>query len=153
MDFEDIWNHIEKQSLEKAAAASDDVEDAAGILTLKFEPFILHVQCRDQAAAKSLHTLSLDCGYRNSGLTLGKAGKIVLAVRSTHGLEVPLSDTDGKPLVSRQYVELVCRLANEKLAENEVKFRRFEKRFFQQFCSLPQLNKENVGQPESQEEL
>jgi len=34
---------------------------------------------------------SIESGFRNSGLTLGKAGKIVLAVRSTHGLEVPLT--------------------------------------------------------------
>ena len=32
---------------------------------------------------------------RNSGFTFGKAGKVVLAIRSTHGLEVPLTDDQG----------------------------------------------------------
>ena len=99
-----------------------------GTTTLKFEPFILHVQCRNQEAAKTLHTLSLDCGYRNSGLTLGKSGKIVLAVRSTHGLEIPLTDNDGRVLVTREYVDCIGNVANKKLADNEVKFRQFEER-------------------------
>jgi tRNA(Phe) wybutosine-synthesizing methylase Tyw3 len=37
-----------------------DVESAGleerGVVTLKFEPFILHVQCRDTESAKLLHT-------------------------------------------------------------------------------------------------
>ena len=52
-----------------------------GVITLKFEPFILHVQCRNTEAAKRLHTISLEAGYRNSGITLGKSGKVTLAVR------------------------------------------------------------------------
>ena len=36
---------------------------------------------------------------RNSGLTQGRAGKLVAAVRSTHGLEVPLSTDQGMLLV------------------------------------------------------
>ena len=30
--------------------------DELGVVTLKFEPFILHVQCRDVESAKVLHT-------------------------------------------------------------------------------------------------
>ena len=49
----------------------------------------------DFDAAKRLLTISTDTGFRNSGFTFGKAGKVVLAVRSTHGLEVPLTDENG----------------------------------------------------------
>lgn len=52
-----------------------------GVMTLKFEPFILHVQCRDLDCAKRLLTISSDTGFRNSGFTFGKAGKVVLAIR------------------------------------------------------------------------
>lgn len=31
-------------------------ESRTGIVTLKFEPFILHVQCRDVESAKLMHT-------------------------------------------------------------------------------------------------
>ncbi len=33
-----------------------DTDNAKGVVTLKFEPFILHVQCRDVDSAKILHT-------------------------------------------------------------------------------------------------
>ena len=49
----------------------------------------------DFDAAKRLLTISTDTGFRNSGFTFGKAGKVVLAIRSTHGLEVPLTDESG----------------------------------------------------------
>ena len=76
----------------------------------------------------SLNSLyfSLESGYRNSGLTVGKAGKIVLAVRSTHGLEVPLTDHHGKLLVDDNYIKFIAEEANIKLSENESRIRNYE---------------------------
>ena len=71
---------------------------------------------------------SLESGYRNSGLTLGKSGKVVLAVRSTHGLEVPLTDNLGTLLVERNYIEFIIDQANTKLLENENRVKSFESR-------------------------
>ncbi len=59
---------------------------------------------------------------------MGKNGKLVLAVRSAHGLEVPLTDAEGRLLVSREYVNFVASSANEKLAVNEERHRRFHQR-------------------------
>ena len=98
-----------------------------GILTLKFEPFILHVQCRHLEAAKKLLQLANEAGFRNSGFTFGKGGKVVLAVRSTHGLQVPLSDESGTLLVDETYVRFVTNLANSKLEMNGDKIRKLEK--------------------------
>jgi tRNA(Phe) wybutosine-synthesizing methylase Tyw3 len=47
------------------------------------------------------HTCALESGFRNSGITIGKHGKIILAVRSCIGLEVPLTE-DGIMLVSNE---------------------------------------------------
>ena len=69
---------------------------------------------------------SLEAGYRNSGLTVGKAGKIVLAVRSTHGLEVPLTDHQGKRIVDERYIKFITEEANIKLAENETRIINYE---------------------------
>ena len=69
---------------------------------------------------------SLESGYRNSGLTVGKAGKIVLAVRSTHGLEVPLTDHHGKLLVDENYIKFIAEEANIKLSDNETRIRNYE---------------------------
>jgi tRNA wybutosine-synthesizing protein 3 len=72
---------------------------------------------------------SIESGFRNSGLTLGKAGKIVLAVRSTHGLEVPLSHPDsGHLLVDKNYIVNLVKMANEKLNENLKRIGIFEEK-------------------------
>jgi tRNA wybutosine-synthesizing protein 3 len=52
------------------------------------------------------HTCALESGFRNSGITLGKHGKVILAVRSCVGLEVPLTD-DGIMLVSEEVCIMV----------------------------------------------
>lgn len=52
-------------------------------LTIKFEPFILHVQARSLDRARQLHAMAIQSGMRNSGLTVASSGKITLAVRST----------------------------------------------------------------------
>ena len=72
---------------------------------------------------------SIESGFRNSGLTLGKAGKIVLAVRSTHGLEVPMSHPDsGQLLVDKNYLVTLVKMANEKLVENLKRINIFEEK-------------------------
>ena len=53
-------------------------------------------------------------------------GTELLFCRSTHGLEVPLTDASGSLLVDRRYVDFVVGEANRKLAENEVKFKAYE---------------------------
>ena len=51
----------------------------------------------------------------------------MLAIRSTHGLNVPLSDGAGTILVDKNYVEFAIGLANSKLALNAEKIRKLEK--------------------------
>ena len=88
---------------------------------------------------------SLDAGYRNTGLTLGKSGKIVLAVRSTHGLEVPLTDSSGRLLVDERYIKFVTEQANTKLLENENRIKKYEEICKDRiFHSLVKSNIQNV---------
>eukprot|EP00073_Rattus_norvegicus_P056014 XP_575065.4 PREDICTED: tRNA wybutosine-synthesizing protein 3 homolog isoform X1 [Rattus norvegicus] len=106
----------------------DDVmaalKGATSDAVLKFEPFILHVQCRTLQDAQTLHSVAIDSGFRNSGITVGKRGKIMLAVRSTHGLEVPLTHK-GKLLVTEEYIEFLLTTANQKMEENKRRIGRF----------------------------
>lgn len=104
------------------------IDPKEGNNILKYEPMILHVQCRTLEKAKLMHTCALDSGFRNSGITLGKNGKIILAVRSSMGLEVPLTE-DGNVLVSDEYVKYLSKKANEKMEQNKVRTKRF-------FCNL-----------------
>ncbi|ELW68030.1 tRNA wybutosine-synthesizing protein 3 homolog isoform X2 [Tupaia chinensis] len=82
----------------------DDVilalKKANGDAVLKFEPFVLHVQCRQLQDAQ------------------------ILAVRSTHGLEVPLSHK-GKLMVTEEYIEFLLNIANQKMEENKKRIERF----------------------------
>ncbi|XP_051021757.1 tRNA wybutosine-synthesizing protein 3 homolog isoform X1 [Acomys russatus] len=102
------------------AALNGTTSDAV----LKFEPFILHVQCRTLQDAQLLHSVAVDSGFRNSGITVGKRGKTMLAVRSTHGLEVPLSHK-GKLMVTEEYIEFLLTIANKKMEENKKRIGRF----------------------------
>lgn len=106
----------------------DDVivalRNANGDAVLKFEPFVLHVQCRQLQDAQILHSVAIDSGFRNSGITVGKRGKTMLAVRSTHGLEVPLSHK-GKLMVTEDYIDFLLKIANQKMEENKNRIERF----------------------------
>ncbi|XP_072275583.1 tRNA wybutosine-synthesizing protein 3 homolog [Pyxicephalus adspersus] len=97
---------------------------ASGDAVLKFEPFVMHVQCCTLEDAQCLHNVAINSGFRNSGITVGKKGKIIMAVRSTHCLEVPLSHK-GKCLVSNEYIEYLVQTANRKMEENKTRINRF----------------------------
>ncbi|XP_053549888.1 tRNA wybutosine-synthesizing protein 3 homolog isoform X2 [Bombina bombina] len=100
------------------------LQEATGDAVMKFEAFVLHVQCRMLEDAQLLHNVAINSGFRNSGITVGKKGKIVMAVRSTHCLEVPLSHR-GKCLVDKDYIEFLVHTANHKMEENKTRIARF----------------------------
>ncbi|KPI88406.1 hypothetical protein ABL78_2471 [Leptomonas seymouri] len=101
-----------------------------GTLSLKMEPFVMHVECRTMEAAKRLLSAAVsDSGYRNSGV-IPPGRKLMCAIRSTVGLglDVPVV-VRGVNYVSRQraYVWALLKLANEKMEANEKKIKLLEK--------------------------
>ncbi|KAM3841904.1 tRNA wybutosine-synthesizing protein 3 homolog isoform 2-T2 [Vipera latastei] len=76
------------------------LQKAAADAIFKFEPFVLHVQCQDLEDAQ------------------------LLAVRSTHCLEVPLTQ-EGRLMVSEEYADFVVQVANRKMKENWKRINRF----------------------------
>ncbi|KAB5535916.1 hypothetical protein PHYPO_G00123410 [Pangasianodon hypophthalmus] len=100
------------------------LEKSSGDAVLKFEPCVLHVQCKRLEDAQLLHSVAINSGFRNSGVTVGKKGKIIMAVRSTHCLEVPLSHK-GKVLISEEYIAFLVGVANNKMDENLKRIERF----------------------------
>mmetsp|Transcript_2053 Transcript_2053/g.7441 ORF Transcript_2053/g.7441 Transcript_2053/m.7441 type:complete len:285 (+) Transcript_2053:80-934(+) len=89
---------------------------ASAMTTFKFEPFIVHVQCVSLSHARALLNCGLNAGFRNSGMVLG-AKKLSVAIRSTMHLDVPIG-LGGKLLVSREYVDMLIDMSNEKFREN-----------------------------------
>ncbi|XP_059583930.1 tRNA wybutosine-synthesizing protein 3 homolog isoform X3 [Alligator mississippiensis] len=106
------------------AAAMTALQKATGDAIFKFEPFVLHVLCRELQDAQLLHSAAINSGFRNSGITVGRRGKIMMAVRSTHCLEVPLSQM-GKLMVTEEYVDFLVQIANRKMEENLKRIDRF----------------------------
>ncbi|CAJ1986578.1 Methyltransferase TYW3 [Leishmania donovani] len=101
-----------------------------GTVSLKMEPFVMHVRCRTMEAAKLLHSAAVsDSGYRNSGV-VPPGKKIMCGIRGAAGLglEVPVV-LDGVNHVASQraYVWALLGLANEKMEANEKKIRLLEK--------------------------
>lgn len=100
-----------------------------GMVALKMEPFVMHVECRTMASAKLLLSAAVaDAGFRNSGVTPpGK--KIMCAIRhaSGLGLDVPLV-VDGVNYAAGQhaYVRRLLGLANEKMRGNDMRLQRLE---------------------------
>lgn len=83
---------------------------------------MLHTSCASLDAAHALLQVALQCGFKNSGIMLGK--KIMVAVRSTLRLEVPLVHA-GAVLVDAAYVRTLAALANGKMAENFARIAKF----------------------------
>jgi tRNA(Phe) wybutosine-synthesizing methylase Tyw3 len=86
------------------------------LLMLKCEPSIIHVLCKDLLAANKLHQLAFSCGYRESGIGIGK--KIMVAIRTTaFSLEVPLS-LEAKTLVTDEGLKVLVDECNDRLIRN-----------------------------------
>nr|XP_032814540.1 tRNA wybutosine-synthesizing protein 3 homolog [Petromyzon marinus] len=108
----------------------EGLRGATGDSVFKFEPFVLHVHCLRLEEAQLLHMVAVESGFRNSGITVGKKGKIIVAVRSTHALEVPLCQA-GRLMVPHDYLAFLVAIANGKMAENRERVARFQEKLRQ----------------------
>ena len=103
------------------------IKDSKTNACFKFEPFILHVQCLTVADAQKLQMEAVASGYRNSGISISKKGKIILAIRSTQSLEAPIT-FDGKCLVQPDYITYLVDVAAEKMEVNLSRIKLFYSR-------------------------
>ncbi|CAH1272735.1 TYW3 [Branchiostoma lanceolatum] len=127
----------------EAQAVMTALCDHTGSAVFKFEPFVLHAQCRTIQDARLVHQAAIQAGFRNSGISLGNKGKVMVAIRSTHTLEAPLSDR-GRMLVDEDYISYLVDAANEKLEENRRRVQRF-------FSNLKELLSNQAGEVQTQE--
>ena len=102
-------------------------------VSLLLEPFILHVQCRTLASAQALMSISMSCGFRESGIGVGSRGKIVVAIRTTSGMiEVPLRHAgewlvpnEDDSCLEKDYLSKLLQTVNEKFMNNEARREKF----------------------------
>lgn len=100
------------------------VPPGEGLTLFKYEGFVIHVEARTLDAARELLTVALECGYKNSGMVIGK--RFMVGIRGTLKIDAPITE-DGRWLVTEDYLELLGRLANDKFTENETRVERFQK--------------------------
>lgn len=99
------------------------VKNDSGLIWLRLEPFILHVACRDMAAANNLLERSKKI-YKKSCL-LSTTNKIIVEVRGSEFLEMPLYN-HGQKLFSGDWIWLRD-IINQKMKRIEVGRKRFIK--------------------------
>ncbi|XP_071697573.1 tRNA wybutosine-synthesizing protein 2/3/4-like isoform X2 [Rutidosis leptorrhynchoides] len=86
-------------------------------LVFRFEPLIIAVECRDVISAQKLVSLAISCGFRESGITNVNSKRVIVAIRCSIRLEVPLGDTHNI-MVSKEYLNYLVLIANEKMEAN-----------------------------------
>ncbi|CAI0468320.1 unnamed protein product [Linum tenue] len=86
-------------------------------LVLRFEPLIIAVECKDVDSAQFLVSLAISCGFRESGITSASKKRVIVGIRCSIRMEVPLGDSDNV-LVSRNYVKFLIGVANQKMEAN-----------------------------------
>jgi len=124
------WIHVTHSQCNPGDIVSK-LDPTNGDLTFKFEPFVLHVQCKSLDDAQIMLSCGVQAGFRNSGISLKSRkssdrnfSKIIVAIRSTHGLDTPLS-ANGELLVSEKFVDHITSKANRLMEENLKRIARF----------------------------
>jgi tRNA (guanine37-N1)-methyltransferase len=117
------------KSSEKEVEASPVSSSEGDTVWLRFEPFILHVACRSQAAASDLMAAARPA-FKNVGLTTWNNSKYLVAIWGDEGLDMPLCTPSGSLLASSDTASLpewLATLINERHERNWNKIIRFVK--------------------------
>ena len=108
---------ITLQELEESIDITTTTTTKLNYVMLKCEPFILHVQCRDILSAQRLHHISMNSGFRESGISLGQR-KIMVAIRTTSfSMELPLV-IENKYIMDRDALSVIVFECNKRLLCN-----------------------------------
>lgn len=119
-DFRTVIETFNRSYTVNGGARPDD-----DCLWLKFEPFIMHIQCYDLDKAKQLLNIAIASGCRNSGVTFGKPDKYFLAIRSTSSMEVPVL-CGNKFSIDDNYINYLCEESNRRLADNVIRLSKLQ---------------------------
>ncbi|XP_065576738.1 tRNA wybutosine-synthesizing protein 3 homolog isoform X2 [Artemia franciscana] len=118
------WKHVSHDLVDVSSIKDIINQNTQSPLVLKFEPFIVHVQAKTLEAAQKLLSCGVQSGFRESGISFrqksGKINKIIVAIRSTHGIEVPFRFD----LVSSEFLGYIIEKVNGLMKENVLRIDR-----------------------------
>lgn len=96
------WAFVSHERVHDCSAVIKIIREAStewATISLKCEPLVLHISCSSLHEAQRLMKVVLGCGYKNSGMLVGK--RIMVAVRSTLKLDIPVA-LEGNLMVSSE---------------------------------------------------
>ena len=115
------WHRkISKKDIHEALERAD-----RGYIMFMVHPPIIHLIASNQDSAQRILKVGLSSGFKNSGMRAFR-GKIVIELRSTERMDV-LIGKDGKLMVSEEYLEIMCEMANLMLEKGKKKLDIFKK--------------------------
>lgn len=94
---------------------------------IKFEPLIVHIRCRDLAAAKRLMACCFSCGLKKSGI-ISCGTKVMVEIMGINFLEMLLAKK-GKLLIDQSYLEHLVDELNKKHQRNSERIEKLKKSF------------------------
>eukprot|EP00418_Pyrodinium_bahamense_P037755 CAMPEP_0179203402 /NCGR_PEP_ID=MMETSP0796-20121207/101392_1 /TAXON_ID=73915 /ORGANISM="Pyrodinium bahamense, Strain pbaha01" /LENGTH=580 /DNA_ID=CAMNT_0020908273 /DNA_START=158 /DNA_END=1901 /DNA_ORIENTATION=- len=98
--------------------------DSDPVVWLRFEPFILHMCCRDLPAAQGIITAARQV-FKNVGVQSWAEGKVMLAVWGDEGIEMPLTGPTGQALFHKAHSAWLQAQVNDRHRRNWAKIDRF----------------------------
>jgi len=122
---------VDFDAMSHAMPRDKSVPDGVSTVWFKFEPVILHIQCRSVDAARALLNTAIGAGMKNSGIMLGK--KIMVAVRCSLKIECPIG-YGGQRMVDDAYLHMLVRMTDDMFLQNELRTNRFQTAFVNRFC-------------------
>ncbi|KAH9608479.1 hypothetical protein KSS87_000681 [Heliosperma pusillum] len=96
---------------------AESTQPESGELVFRFEPLIIAIECKDVGSAQFMVSLAISCGFRESGITSVSGKRVIIAIRCSIRMEVPLG-CRGKIMVSRDYLRYLVEIANDKMSAN-----------------------------------
>ena len=119
----------------------ESLRKSSSTLTLRFEPFILAVETKDEHTARMFVKCARDAGYRESGVVstvdeskrASGSGRITASARCSIRMEA-LVAKDGEMLLSDEGLRILVEECNKKMKANWERADRFYALFTERFC-------------------
>lgn len=121
--------------------SNDHIDNSIRYILYKYEPFILHVKCRDFKSASKLFNVAMSCGFRESGI----GSNNIVAIRINIKLDVPIGFLDASDndtltfFVPKCYINVLDKLTLSKFIENKKKMDELYSKIDKEIISVPDL--------------
>ncbi|CCF58904.1 hypothetical protein KAFR_0F03080 [Kazachstania africana CBS 2517] len=118
----DTLNDVTFVEDKRSSPLPSDLDGSLRYILYKYEPFILHVKCRDFETASHLYNVAMSCGFRESGI----GSNNLVAIRINIKLDVPIGylneENDALSFfVTKEYINLLDQLTLSKFNDNTKK--------------------------------